>query len=218
MSTPLSPSSRTTLRRLPQRAVGQRAALHALLDEVLVVHVGFVDQGQPFVIPTLLARRGEQVYLHGSSRSRLIEVLAGGAPCCLTVTALDGLVLARSAFHHSVNYRSAVILGRAREVLGEEKLAALAALVERVSAGRWSEVRPPNPTELLATRVLAVDLAEASLKERSGPAQDDEEDYGLACWAGVLPLRTVAGEPQADERLRPDTPLPPGLAAWAASR
>lgn len=215
MSTPLSSTPRTTLRRLPQRAVGERTELHALLDEALVVHVGFVDQGQPFVIPTLLARRGEQVYLHGSARSRLIEVLAGGAPCCLTVTALDGLVLARSAFHHSVNYRSAVILGRGREVEGQEKLAALEALVERVSAGRWAEVRPPNPTELLATRVLAVSLDEASLKVRSGPAKDDEEDYELACWAGVLPLRTAAGEPQPDERLRPGTRVPPGLAAWA---
>ena len=215
MSTPLSSTPRTTLRRLPQRAVGERTELHALLDEALVVHVGFVDQGQPFVIPTLLARRGEQVYLHGSARSRLIEVLAGGAPCCLTVTALDGLVLARSAFHHSVNYRSAVILGRGREVEGQEKLAALEALVERVSAGRWAEVRPPNPTELLATRVLAVSLDEASLKVRSGPAKDDEEDYELACWAGVLPLRMAAGEPQPDERLRPGTRVPPGLAAWA---
>ncbi len=215
MSTPLSSTPRTTLRRLPERSVAERSALFALLDEALVVHVGFVDQGQPFVIPTLLARRGEQVYLHGSARSRLIEVLAGGAPCCLTVTALDGLVLARSAFHHSVNYRSAVILGRAREVEGQEKLAALEALVERVSAGRWAEVRPPSATELLATRVLAVSLDEASLKVRSGPARDDEEDYALACWAGVLPLRMAAGELQPDGRLRPGTPVPLGLAAWA---
>ena len=214
MSSPLSPSPRTTLRRLPQRAGTERAALLALLDEALVVHVGFVDQGQPFVIPTLLARRGEQLYLHGSSRSRMLEVLGGGAPCCLTVTSLDGLVLARSAFHHSVNYRSAVVLGQAREVEGDEKLLALEALVERVSAGRWSEVRPPSATELLATRVLAVSLEEASLKTRSGGPKDDDEDYALPCWAGVLPLRTAAGEPVPDERLAPGTPPPPGLTAW----
>jgi nitroimidazol reductase NimA-like FMN-containing flavoprotein (pyridoxamine 5'-phosphate oxidase superfamily) len=176
--------------------------LHAILDEALVCHVGFEVDGQPYVIPTIYARVEDTLYVHGSAASRMLRTLREGVPVCLTVTLLDGLVLARSAFHHSMNYRSAVVLGRAVEVIDRrEKEEALRAIVEHVVPGRSDEVRGPNETELKATLVLRLPLGEASAKIRTGGPVDDEEDYGIRCWAGQIPLRTVPQSPVADGRL-----------------
>lgn len=186
-------SDRTRVRRVPKRAAYDRATIDAILDEALVCHVGLVSDAQPFVIPTIHWRIGDDVYIHGSAASRLIEHGGGGLPLCITVTLVDGIVLARSAFHHSMNYRSVVILGRARVVAdSDEKLAALSALVNRFSPGRAEHVRAPNPQELKATTVLALPIAEASAKVRTGGPIDDEEDLALPVWAGVIPLRVEA--------------------------
>jgi uncharacterized protein len=202
MSTP-PPSDRSTVRRLPQRASYEEAAIHAILDEGLVAHVGLAVDGQPYVLPMVYGRVGRTLYLHGASVSRLARQLALGVPVCLTVTLLDGLVLARSAFHHSANDRSVVALGTAALVTDEaEKLRALEAFTDHVLRGRWAEVRPPNVQELKATSVLRLPLGEASAKVRSGPPKDDEEDLGLDCWAGVLPLRLTALAPVDDPQLR----------------
>ena len=204
-----SPTARTTLRRLPKRGSFERETVNAILDEGFVCHVGFVMDGQPFVIPTAYGRRGEVLYLHGARASRMQKALAAGADVCVTVTLVDGLVLARSAFHHSINYRSVVVFGRARAVEDEaEKTAALEALTEHVMPGRWADVRPPTPQELAATTVLAIQLSEASAKIRTGPPIDDEEDYALPVWAGVLPLSVEPGTAEADPRLPAETPLP----------
>ncbi|HJS58231.1 MAG TPA: pyridoxamine 5'-phosphate oxidase family protein [Vicinamibacteria bacterium] len=201
---------RTTLKRLPKRGSHDPAAVEAILDEALVCHVGFVVEGQPYVIPTIHGRRGDRLYVHGSAASRMLNTLGGGVPACVTVTLLDGLVMARSAFHHSMNYRSVVVLGNARLVEdADEKLEALRVIVEHVSPGRWSEVRPPSELELKATTVLCLTIAEASAKVRTGPPIDDEEDYAWPCWAGVIPLKTCAQEPVADARLHPEAPPPP---------
>jgi nitroimidazol reductase NimA-like FMN-containing flavoprotein (pyridoxamine 5'-phosphate oxidase superfamily) len=198
---------RTTLKRLPARGVFDRPAVHAILDEGLVCHVGFVADGQPFVIPTTYARIGDRLYVHGSAASRMLRALSGGIPVAVTVTLLDGLVLARSTFHHSMNYRSVVVLGEATLVEDpEERTAALEAIVEHVVPGRSRLVRGPNEKELLATSVLRLDLVEVSAKVRTGPPIDDEEDLGRDCWAGVLPLRLVPGEPVADPLLPKDRP------------
>ena len=201
-------SPRTTVRRLPKRAAYDRATIHAILDEALICHMGFVSDGQPFVIPTIHWREGETLYFHGSAASRMLRSLRDGVDACVTVTLLDGLVLARSAFHHSMNFRSVVVLGRAREVTGDEKIRALAGLVEHVVPGRNADVRPPNATELKQTLVLALPIDEASAKIRTGPPLDDEEDYTLPIWAGVVPLRLVPGEPLGDDRLLPGVALP----------
>lgn len=198
---------RTTLRRLPKRGSHDPATIEAILDEALVCHVGFAVEGQPYVIPTIHGRSGDRLYLHGSAASRMLKILAGGVPVCVTVTIVDGLVMARSAFHHSMNYRSVVVLGTATLVEdAAEKVEALRVIVEHVAPGRWSEVRPPSDVELKATTVLSLPIAEASAKVRTGPPIDDEEDYALPCWSGVIPLRTVALEPEADARLHPDAP------------
>ena len=186
-----------------------RAAINSILDEGLFCHVAFVEAGRPVVIPTLYARDGDVVYLHGSRASRMLRALAAGVDVCLTVTLLDGLVLARSIFHHSANYRSVVVFGRATPVEGDaEKLAALRALSEHVVPGRWNDVRHPNARELRATTVLALPLDEASAKVRSGPPVDDEDDYQLPVWAGVIPLRLSPSPPEPDPRLPPGTPTP----------
>jgi hypothetical protein len=204
------PTARTTLKRLPDRGVFDRAAVNAILDEGLLCHVGFVVEGQPFVIPTIYARVGERLYVHGSAASRMLRTLAQGVEACLTVTLLDGLVLARSAFHHSVNYRSVVVLGRARLVEDEaERRAALDAIVEHVVPGRGSAVRGPSAKELRATSVLRLDLVEVSAKVRTGPPLDDEEDIARDCWAGVLPLRLAPGTPVPDPRLPAGRGVPP---------
>jgi nitroimidazol reductase NimA-like FMN-containing flavoprotein (pyridoxamine 5'-phosphate oxidase superfamily) len=204
-----SPTARTTLRRLPKRGSFERETVNAILDEGFVCHVGFVIDGQPFVIPTAYGRKGDVLYIHGARASRMQKALAAGADVCVTVTLVDGLVLARSAFHHSINYRSVVVFGRARVVEDEgEKSAALEAFTEHIMPGRWADVRRPTRQELAATTVLAIRLSEASAKVRTGPPIDDEEDYELPVWAGVLPLEVSHGAPVADPRLPAETKLP----------
>jgi nitroimidazol reductase NimA-like FMN-containing flavoprotein (pyridoxamine 5'-phosphate oxidase superfamily) len=196
-------TERTRVRRLAQRGSYDRALVHSILDEALVCHVGYVLEGHPFVIPTAFVRLEETVYVHGAVANRTLGALSAPGGICITVTLLDGLVLARSAFHHSMNYRSVVALGQAREVFEEaEKRRALDALVERLEPGRARATRAPNEKELRVTRVLALDLVEVSAKTRSGPPLDDEEDLAQECWAGVVPLRLVAGEPIQDEPSR----------------
>ena len=195
-------TQRTTLKRLPKRGVYDRELVYRILDEGFICHVSFAVDGQPFVIPTGYARVDDQLFVHGSQMSRMLRTLAQGVEVCVAVTLIDGLVLARSAFHHSVNYRSVVIFGRAAMVEeGEAKLAALLAFSEQVIPGRWNDVREPTEQELKATTVLSLPLVEVSAKVRTGPPLDDDEDYALNVWAGVLPLKLVAGEPLNDPRL-----------------
>jgi nitroimidazol reductase NimA-like FMN-containing flavoprotein (pyridoxamine 5'-phosphate oxidase superfamily) len=205
------PSERVRLRRKRERGSYERELIDAILDEALIAHLGIVDEhGQPFVIPTLHARCGDVVYCHGSTASRTLRALAAGAPACLTVSLIDGLVIARSAMHHSANYRSAMLIGRARVVEDpEEKRAALRAVVEHIVPGRWADVRAPTENELAATSVLALAIDEASAKVRTGGPVDDEEDHALAAWAGVIPLVSRAGAPEPDARLRPGIAPPP---------
>jgi nitroimidazol reductase NimA-like FMN-containing flavoprotein (pyridoxamine 5'-phosphate oxidase superfamily) len=204
-----APTERTTLKRLPKRAEYDRDRVYAILDEAFICHVGFVADGKPVVIPTGYGRIGDVLYIHGSAASRMLRTLSEGIDVCVTVTLVDGLVLARSAFHHSFNYRSVVVFGKARVVTETaEKMAALRAFTEQVIPGRWDEAREPNESELKATTVLALPLQEASAKIRTGPPIDDEEDYALPVWAGVLPLRLVTSEPIDDEQLPPGITLP----------
>jgi nitroimidazol reductase NimA-like FMN-containing flavoprotein (pyridoxamine 5'-phosphate oxidase superfamily) len=204
---------------MPARALYDREAIDAILDEAMVAHLGHVHEGQPYVIPTLHARVGDEVYFHGSAASRTIRALAAGAPACLTVTLLDGLVLARSAVHHSVNYRSVVVLGAARPIEDlSERMHAVRALTERLIPGRWQEVRPPTVKELKAIHVLALPLDEASAKVRTGPPLDDEEDYTLPTWAGVIPLHTHANAPIPDPRLAGGLAPSPAVRAWTPQR
>jgi uncharacterized protein len=197
-----APTERTTLKRLPQRGFYNHEVVYGILDEGFVCHVGFAVDGQPFVIPTAYGRVGDTLYLHGSAASRAMRGLSGGIPVCVTVTLVDGLVLARSAFHHSINYRSVVILGAATVVAAaEEKKTALRAFTEHVIPGRWGDVREPNEQELKGTIVLALPLLEVSAKIRTGPPKDDEEDMAIPVWAGELPLRITAGAPVDDPQL-----------------
>ncbi len=198
-----APSSAVKVRRHPERAAYDREAIDAILDEGLVGHVGVASGGQPYVMPMLYARLHDNVYLHGSPKSRLLSAVAEDAPICLTVTLLDGLVLARSAFHHSLNYRSVVVLGRGRAVRDpQEKQSVLRALVDHVMPGRSEDVRGPSEPELKVTEVVALDLREASAKARTGPPLDNPNDYSLPVWAGVLPLGLAAGMPVRDARCR----------------
>jgi len=198
----LEQTERTKVRRLPSRASYDRDAIYAILDEALICHAGFAADGQPFVIPTIHWRDGDTLYFHGSAASRMLRTLRGGAQACVTVTLLDGLVLARSAFHHSMNYRSVVVFGNAREVTDrQEKLRVLERLVEHIAPGRSAEVRGPSESELRQTLVLALPLTEASAKVRSGPPLDDVDDYKLRVWAGVIPLKLERGAPVEDKRL-----------------
>ena len=204
---------RTQVRRLPKRGVYDKALVHSILDEGFICHVGFAVDGQPFVIPTGYARVAGQLYFHGSAASRMLRTLDSGVDVCITVTLLDALVLARSGFHHSMNYRSVVMFGRARLVTDpKEKLEALRALTDHFVPGRWDEVRPPTDQELKATSVLALPLEEVSAKIRSGPPIDDEEDYALPVWGGLVPLHTRVGEPIADGK------TPAGIAPFDARR
>lgn len=204
-----TPTARTQVKRLPKRASYDRDVVFKILDEGFVCHAGFAADGQPFVIPTNYGRAGDVLYLHGSAASRMLRTLSEGVPVCVTVTHVDGLVLARSAFHHSVNYRSVVILGTAHVVEdAAEKMQALRAFTEHVMRGRWAEVRPPSEQEMKATSVLALPLEEVSAKVRTGGPVDDEEDYAMSVWAGVLPLRPTPLEPIPDVRLRAGTPVP----------
>jgi nitroimidazol reductase NimA-like FMN-containing flavoprotein (pyridoxamine 5'-phosphate oxidase superfamily) len=195
-------TDRTKLKRLPKRGHFDRETVYAILDEGFICHVGFSVDGQPFVIPTGYARAGDKLYIHGSQASRMLRSLGGGIDACVTVTIVDGLVLARSAFHHSMNYRSVLILGRATLVdEPKEKYDALVALSEHIVRGRWADVREPTEQEMIQTTVLCLPIEEASAKIRTGPPLDDEEDYALPIWAGVVPLKLIAGEPVKDPRL-----------------
>ena len=209
-------TERTTLKRLPKRGVYDRELVYGILDEGFICHVGFSVEGQPFVIPTGYARVGDQLFIHGSQVSRMLRTLSNGIDVCVAVTLVDGLVLARSAFHHSINYRSVVMFGSATMVEDREaKLAALFAFSEHVIPGRWDEVRQPTETELKATTVLSLPLVEVSAKVRTGPPIDDEEDYELPIWAGVIPLRLVADLPVNDPRLKQESQLPRAVLDYA---
>jgi nitroimidazol reductase NimA-like FMN-containing flavoprotein (pyridoxamine 5'-phosphate oxidase superfamily) len=204
-----TPTERTQVKRLPKRGKYDRETVHKILDQGFVCHVGFNVDGQPFVIPTNYGRTGDVLYLHGSAASRMLRTLSGGVPVCVTVTHVDGLVLARSAFHHSVNYRSVVILGTAQLVENPaEKMEALRLFTEHVMKGRWDDVRQPTEQELKATTVLALPLEEVSAKIRTGGPIDDEADYTLSVWAGVLPLGLSVKAPIPDEKLQQDQPVP----------
>jgi len=181
-------SNLNTVKRLPKRGHYDKETIFGILDEHFVCHLGWEVDGQPFLIPTAFGRKGETIYVHGSSKSRMLSALTDGRPLCLVVTHIDGLVLARSAFHHSMNYRSAIIYGHAHEIDGEEKKEALRIVSEQIIPGRWDEVRLPNDIELKATTVLAIEIDSASAKIRTGPPADDEEDYALPIWAGVMPV------------------------------
>ena len=197
-----SPTDRTSLKRLPKRGHFDRETVYGILDEGFISHVGFVVDGQPYVIPTGYARVDDKLYIHGSAASRMLRTVGEGIDVCITVTLIDGLVLARSAFHHSINYRSVVVLGKATVVEDQnEKVSALYAFSEQAIPGRWKDVRQPTESELKATSVLRLQLNEVSAKVRTGPPIDDEEDYQLPIWAGVVPLRSSAGVPIADPRL-----------------
>jgi hypothetical protein len=202
MSEAQLPSPRTRVVREADRAVYDRDVVYRILDEGFLCHAGFAIDGQPFVIPTSYGREGASLYIHGSAASRMLRQMKDGIPVCITVTLLDGLVLARSVFNHSMNYRSVVILGKATLVDNpEEKLAALRVLSEHILPGRWDDSRQPNERELKATSVLRLPIEEFSAKVRTGPPIDDEEDYSFPTWAGVVPLEMKAGEPVNDPRL-----------------
>lgn len=207
--TQLTPTERTKIKRVPKRGTYDRDLIYRILDEGLICHLGFVVEGQPFVIPTAYGRVADQLYVHGSPASRMLRTLQQGVEVCLTVTLLDGLVLARSAFHHSMNYRSVVVFGTATVVTDpEEKLEALRAFTNHIVPDRWQDVRPPTAQEMAGTLVLALPISEASAKVRSGPPIDDAEDYALPVWAGEIPLRLAAGMPVTDPQLSAEIAVP----------
>ena len=209
MSEVYEATERTTVKRLPGRGAYDRAVVHQILDEGLICHLGFVVDGQPFVIPTIYVRIDETIYVHGSPASRMLRTLERGVPACVTVTHVDGLVLGRSAFHHSMNYRSVMVFGTATVVDDpEKKFEVLHALTNHLIRGRWEEIRHPSPEELRRTLVLAIPIQEVSAKVRVGPPLDEEEDYELPVWAGVLPLRMAASSPIADPGLAQATAVP----------
>lgn len=214
-----APSVRATVKRVPMRAVYDRDVIHAILDEGFIAHLGVVIDDSPRVIPFVYTRIGDFLYLHGSIGNRVLRGLRDGAPVCISVTHVDGLVLARSAFHNSVNYRSVVVHARGQEVTDpEERMRALRATVEQVVPGRWGDVRPPNEEELRRTMIVRIPLDEASAKLRSGEPVEEPEDLAMSCWAGVLPIRPSFGEPQADSQLREGTPVPDYLAGYQRPR
>jgi nitroimidazol reductase NimA-like FMN-containing flavoprotein (pyridoxamine 5'-phosphate oxidase superfamily) len=202
-------TDRTRLVREAQRAVYDREAIYKILDEGFLCHVGFAVEGQPFVIPTLYARIGDALYVHGSAASRMLRSLSAGVPVCITVTLADGLVLARSVFNHSMNYRSVVALGQAMLIDDSaEKVRALQAFTEKLIPARWNDARQPNEKELKATSILKLPLTEVSAKVRTGAVEDDPEDYALPVWAGIIPLKLMAGPPVRDDRCDPSIPTP----------
>lgn len=216
MPTNIGPTKRTTVKRIPKRGHYDRETIDAILDEGFICHVGFVADGQPFVIPTGCARIGDELYIHGSAASRMLRELSRGVEVCVTVTLLDGLVLARSAFHHSMNYRSVVILGKAELVTdADEKYKALEALTEHFVPGRWNDVRWPTDLELKATSVLKLPITEASAKIRTGDPVDDDEDYSMNVWAGVIPLKLTPAEPIPDAKLADGISLPEHVAKYS---
>ena len=213
------PTERTQVHRLPKRGVYDRETVYRILDEGLVCHVGFVADGKPVVIPTGYGRKGDTLYFHGSPASRMFQTLEKGADVCITVTLVDGVVMARSAFHHSMNYRSVIIFGKATLVDDPAaKREALQVFTEHVAPGRWQEVRQPSEKELRSTIVLAIPLDEVSAKVRTGPPLDDEEDYALPVWAGVLPLELTPTAPVPDDRLPKETAVPDYVRAYSRKR
>jgi uncharacterized protein len=218
-STQAGASPRSTVRRHPERGVYDRAFIDQILDEALFCHVGFLDRGRPIVIPTIHARIDDTLYLHGSPASRMLRGIGGGVDVCVTATLLDGLVLARSVYNHSMNYRSVIVFGRGRTIDDrDEKLAALEAIVEHVAPGRSNDARMPNDKELAGTAVLALAIDEASAKVRSGPPKDFDSDLELPIWAGVIPLRLVAGPAETEERVLDDVAVPAYAAAYERPR
>jgi nitroimidazol reductase NimA-like FMN-containing flavoprotein (pyridoxamine 5'-phosphate oxidase superfamily) len=219
MSQPYTPTSRTRVVREAERAVYDREAAYRILDEGFLCHVGFVAEGQPFVIPTSYGRKDASLYIHGSAASRMLRQMKDGVPVCVTVTLLDGLVFARSIFNHSMNYRSVVILGKATLVDDpKEKLEALRLLSEHILPGRWADSRQPNERELKATSVLRLPIEEFSAKVRQGPVVDDEEDYSFPTWAGVVPLEVKAGAPIDDTRLDAKIGVPAYVRQYSRKR
>jgi uncharacterized protein len=213
------PTQRTRVIREPDRGVYDREAVYRILDEGFLCHVGFSVDGQPFVIPTSYGRNDSNLYIHGSAASRMLRQMKAGVPVCVTVTLLDGLVLARSVFNHSMNYRSVVVLGKATLVDDPaEKLAALRILSEHIIPGRWDDARQPNERELKATSVLRVPIEEFSAKVRTGPPIDDEEDYSFPTWAGVIPLQTTVGTPVNDPRVNPGHSMPRYVQRYSRKR
>jgi len=214
MSDSVAPTERTRVVREPQRAVYDRSAIYTILDEAFFCHVGFSADGQTYVIPTMFARVGDAIYFHGSAASRMLRSVSNGFSVCITVTLADGLVLARSVFNHSMNYRSVVALGSTQLIDDPaEKLTALHAFTEKILPGRWNDARQPNERELKATTILKLPLTEVSAKVRTGPVEDDADDYALPVWAGIVPLRLVPDTPIRDERCDPSLPVP----AYAAN-
>jgi len=200
-----------TVKRLPKRGHYDKETIFGILDEHFVCHLGWEVDGQPYLIPTAFGRKGETIYVHGSSKSRMLSALTAGRPLCLVVTHIDGLVLARSAFHHSMNYRSAIIYGHAHEIDGEEKKEALLIVSEQILPGRWDEVRLPTDLEMKATTVLAIEIDAASAKIRTGPPADEEEDYDLPIWAGVLPVHLAFEDPVVDPAMKHQLSEPPSI-------
>jgi nitroimidazol reductase NimA-like FMN-containing flavoprotein (pyridoxamine 5'-phosphate oxidase superfamily) len=214
--TPFARTEKNRVKRLPKRAQYDRATIYQILDEALICHVGFVEKRQPYVIPINFARVEDSIVLHGAKASRLLKHIEMGHPVCVEATIVDGLVLARSVFHHSVNYRSVVLFGRGRPVEAEqEKLSALEAITDHLIPGRWQEARLPNRKELNATRVVSIKIDEASAKVRTGPVGDDPQDYARPVWAGVLPLQEQALAPIRDELLKEDVPVPEYIARYS---
>ena len=212
-------SDRNRVRRVPERGIYDSSSIYQIVDDALVCHVGFVVDGRPFVIPTLHARVDDEILLHGATTSRLIRHVQAGHEVCITFTHVDGIVLARSVFHHSINYRSAVLFGRGRLVDGDEAtMEALRTFTERLLPGRWDDARSPNAKELKATSVVAVTIDTASAKVRNGPPGDEEEDYDLPYWAGVLPMRMAVSEPVADGRLPESVPVPGYIREYVKER
>ena len=217
--TEFSVEERNRVRRAPKRADYDRDTVYAIIDEALYCHVGFVENGLPYVIPTNHGRMGDRVLVHGSIASRMLKVVESGEPLCITFTLLDGLVLARSVFNHSVNYRSAVLFGKGRLISDrEEKLSALEAITEHIMPGRWADARQPSEKELIATSVVAVDIESASAKVRKGPPGDNEEDYALPVWAGVLPMRREFLAPDPDPARKFEAELPDYIANYWRSQ
>ena len=217
--TPPIKTHRSRIKRLPKRGHYDRETIYRILDEALICHAGIVEHGQPFVIPINFARTGDSVVLHGAKASRLLKYIEAGNPVCLEATIVDGLVLARSVFHHSMNYRSVVLFGTGRIVEDDlEKMAALEAITEHLVPGRWKEARLPNRREMNATLVVSIKIDEASAKVRAGAPLDDAEDYDLPVWAGVLPLREVTLSPIRDEVQSKEVTLPPYVAGYSRNR
>jgi len=210
-------TDRTTVRRLGDRAVHDRAAMYDILDSTVLCHVGLVFDHQPFVLPMAFARVGDELYLHGSTGARFMRDMAAGAPVCITVTKLDALIVARSNFESSMNYRSVVVFGSAREITGEAKLEALNAISDGLIPGRVAEVRQPTRKELAATTMLSISLEEASVKVRDHGLEDNPDDIGTGVWAGIIPLRTVAEAPIAGDKDAAGLPVPPSVLNWIAN-